>query len=140
TQTVFVCDAHVNEEPTAEQIADITIQAAAEVRRFGMVPKVARLSHSDFGSRVAGCLQRMAKARELLAELAPDLEVDGEMHADSALAESSRLKAYPDSTLQGRANLLITPNLDAGNITYNILKMTGSNGVAMGPILLGAAR
>ena len=140
TQTVFVCDTHVNEDPTAEQIADMTIQAAAEVRRFGMVPKVALLSHSNFGSRVTASSQKMAKARELLAELAPDLEVDGEMHADSALSESIRLKAYPDSTLQGRANLLITPNLDAGNITYNILKMTGSNGVAMGPILLGAAR
>jgi malate dehydrogenase (oxaloacetate-decarboxylating)(NADP+) len=82
----------------------------------------------------------MAEARRLISERAPDLEVDGEMHADSALSEKIRLKAFPDSTLKGPANLLITPNLDTGNITYNMLKMTGSNGVTMGPVLLGAAR
>ncbi|ASC89736.1 NADP-dependent malic enzyme [Alcaligenes faecalis] len=140
TQTLFVCDTHVNENPTAEQIADMTIQAADEVRRFGVVPRVALLSHSNFGSRQTESSRKMAKARQILAERAPDLEVDGEMHADSALSEKIRLKAFPDSTLRGSANLLITPNLDAGNITYNMLKMTGSNGVAMGPILLGAAR
>ncbi len=140
TQTLFVCDTHVNENPNAEQIADMTIQAAEEVRRFGVVPRVALLSHSNFGSRQTESSRKMAKARQILAERAPDLEVDGEMHADSALSEKIRLKAFPDSTLRGSANLLITPNLDAGNITYNMLKMTGSNGVAMGPILLGAAR
>ncbi|WP_394064902.1 NADP-dependent malic enzyme [Alcaligenes sp. WGS1538] len=140
TQTLFVCDTHVNENPTAEQIADMTIQAAEEVKRFGVVPRVALLSHSNFGSRQTESSRKMAKARQILAERAPDLEVDGEMHADSALSEKIRLKAFPDSTLRGAANLLITPNLDAGNITYNMLKMTGSNGVAMGPILLGAAR
>ena len=140
TQTLFICDTHVNEDPTAEQIADMTIQAAAEVRRFGVVPKIALLSHSNFGSRMTASSRKMARAREILAERAPDLEVDGEMHADSALSESIRLKSFPDSTLSGPANLLITPNLDTGNITYNMLKMTGSNGVAMGPILLGAAR
>ncbi|MGG5141820.1 NADP-dependent malic enzyme [Alcaligenes ammonioxydans] len=140
TQTLFVCDTHVNENPTAEQVADMTIQAAEEVRRFGVVPRVALLSHSNFGSRQTESSRKMAKARQILAERAPDLEVDGEMHADSALSEKIRLKAFPDSTLRGSANLLITPNLDAGNITYNMLKMTGSNGVAMGPILLGAAR
>ncbi|ERT55267.1 malic enzyme [Alcaligenes sp. EGD-AK7] len=140
TQTLFVCDTHVNENPTAEQIADMTIQAADEVKRFGVVPRVALLSHSNFGSRQTESSRKMAKARQILAERAPDLEVDGEMHADSALSEKIRLKAFPDSTLRGSANLLITPNLDAGNITYNMLKMTGSNGVAMGPILLGAAR
>lgn len=140
TQTLFICDTHVNEDPTAEQIADMTIQAAAEVRRFGIVPKIALLSHSNFGSRLTASSRKMAKAREILAQRAPELEVDGEMHADAALSESIRLKAFPDSTLTGPANLLITPNLDTGNITYNILKMTGSNGVAMGPILLGAAR
>src|SRR3546814_20117154 len=82
----------------------------------------------------------MALARRLIGEMAPTLEVDGEMHADSALSEKIRLKAFPDSTLKGPANLLITPNLDTGNITYNMLKMTGSHGVAMGPVLLGAAR
>jgi malate dehydrogenase (oxaloacetate-decarboxylating)(NADP+) len=82
----------------------------------------------------------MAEARRLIAQRAPDLDVDGEMHADSALSESIRVKSYPDTTLKGPANLLIMPNLDAGNITYNMLKMTGSHGVAMGPVLLGAAR
>ncbi len=140
TQTLFVCDTHVNEDPTAEQIADMTILAAEEVRRFGIVPKVALLSHSNFGSRPTASSYKMAEARRLISQRAPDLEVDGEMHADSALSEQIRIKAYPDTTLKGPANLLITPNLDAGNITYNMLKMTGSHGVAMGPVLLGAAR
>jgi malate dehydrogenase (oxaloacetate-decarboxylating)(NADP+) len=140
TQTLFVCDTHVNEDPTAEQIADMTILAAEEVVRFGVVPKIALLSHSNFGSRSTASSRKMAQARELIAERAPHLEVDGEMHADSALSEKIRLTAYPDSTLKGPANLLIMPNLDTGNITYNMLKMTGSNGVAMGPVLLGAAR
>jgi malate dehydrogenase (oxaloacetate-decarboxylating)(NADP+) len=140
TQTLFICDTHVNEDPTAEQVADMTIQAAEEVLRFGVVPKVALLSHSNFGSRSTVSSRKMAEARRLIAERAPHLEVDGEMHADSALSEKIRLKSFPDSTLKGPANLLITPNLDTGNITYNMLKMTGSNGVAMGPVLLGAAR
>ncbi|MGB3288437.1 MAG: NADP-dependent malic enzyme [Burkholderiaceae bacterium] len=140
TQTLFICDTHVNEDPTAEQIADMTIQAAQEVQRFGVVPKVALLSHSNFGSRSSASSRKMAEARRLISERAPTLEVDGEMHADSALSEKIRLKSFPDSTLKGPANLLITPNLDTGNITYNMLKMTGSNGVAMGPVLLGAAR
>ncbi|NYT63036.1 NADP-dependent malic enzyme [Alcaligenaceae bacterium] len=140
TQTLFICDTHVNEDPTAEQIADMTIQAADEVLRFGVVPKVALLSHSNFGSRSTASSRKMAEARRLISEQAPTLEVDGEMHADSALSERIRLESFPDSTLKGPANLLITPNLDTGNITYNMLKMTGSNGVAMGPVLLGAAR
>jgi len=140
TQTLFICDTHVNENPDAEQIADMTIQAAREIARFGVVPKVALLSHSNFGSRPTESSRKMARARQLIGQLAPGLEVDGEMHADSALSEKIRLKAFPDSTLKGPANLLITPNLDTGNITYNMLKMTGSNGVAMGPVLLGAAR
>ena len=139
-QTLFICDTHVNENPSAEEIADMTIQAAAEVLRFGVVPKIALLSHSNFGSRVTESSRKMAEARRIIAERAPHLEVDGEMHADAALSEKIRLKAFPDSTLKGPANLLITPNLDTGNIVYNMLKMTGSNGVAMGPVLLGAAR
>ncbi|MCI2809980.1 NADP-dependent malic enzyme [Eoetvoesiella caeni] len=139
-QTLFICDTHVNENPSAAEIADMTIQAAAEIHRFGVVPKVALLSHSNFGSRSTESSRKMAEARRLIGELAPHLEVDGEMHADSALSEKVRLKSYPDSTLKGPANLLIMPNLDTGNITYNMLKMTGSNGVAMGPVLLGAAR
>ncbi|CAM5420692.1 NADP-dependent malic enzyme [Eoetvoesiella caeni] len=139
-QTLFICDTHVNENPSAAEIADMTIQAAAEIHRFGVIPKVALLSHSNFGSRSTESSRKMAEARRLIGELAPHLEVDGEMHADSALSEKVRLKSYPDSTLKGPANLLIMPNLDTGNITYNMLKMTGSNGVAMGPVLLGAAR
>ncbi len=140
TQTLFICDTHVNEDPSAEQIADMTIQAAEEILRFGVIPKVALLSHSNFGSRSSASSRKMAEARRLISERAPALEVDGEMHADSALSEKIRLKSFPDSTLKGPANLLIMPNLDTGNITYNMLKMTGSNGVAMGPVLLGAAR
>lgn len=139
-QTLFICDTHVNEDPTAEQVADMTIQAAQEVRRFGIVPKVALVSHSNFGSRPTESSRKMAHAREMVSARAPGLEVDGEMHADSALSESIRMASYPDSTLKGTANLLITPNLDTGNVTYNLLKMTGSNGIAMGPVLLGAAR
>lgn len=139
-ETLFICDTHVNENPSAEQIADITIQAAEEMIRFGITPKIALLSHSNFGSRPSESSRKMALAREIIAERAPLLEVDGEMHADSALSEKIRLNAFPDSTLKGRANLLIMPNLDTGNITYNMLKMTGSNGIAMGPVLLGAAK
>lgn len=139
-ETLFICDTHVNENPSAEQIADITIQAAEEMIRFGITPKIALLSHSNFGSRPSESSRKMARAREIIAERAPLLEVDGEMHADSALSEKIRLNAFPDSTLKGRANLLIMPNLDTGNITYNMLKMTGSNGIAMGPVLLGAAK
>ncbi|MDY0271087.1 MAG: NADP-dependent malic enzyme [Advenella sp.] len=139
-ETLFICDTHVNENPSAEQIADITIQAAEEMIRFGVTPKIALLSHSNFGSRPSESSRKMALAREIIAERAPLLEVDGEMHADSALSEKIRLNAFPDSPLKGRANLLIMPNLDTGNITYNMLKMTGSNGIAMGPVLLGAAK
>ena len=139
-QTLFIADSHVNENPSAEEIANITIQAASEMLRFGVVPKIALLSHSNFGSRVTESSRKMALARKLVVERAPELEVDGEMHADAALSEKIRFQSYPDSTLKGQANLLIMPNLDTGNITFNMLKMTGSNGVAMGPILLGAKR
>ncbi|HLS16539.1 MAG TPA: NADP-dependent malic enzyme [Paenalcaligenes sp.] len=139
TQSIFVCDTHVNENPTAEEVANMTLLAVKEVRRFGITPRVALLSHSNFGSRSTESSRKMAKARELVLAVEPDLEIDGEMHADSALSDSIRYNANPDTSLRAPANLLITPNLDAGNITYNILKMTGSNGVSLGPILLGAA-
>jgi malate dehydrogenase (oxaloacetate-decarboxylating)(NADP+) len=139
-QTLFICDTHVNEDPDAEQIADMTIQAAQEMRKFGITPRIALLSHSNFGSRPTASSRKMALARKLIAERAPQLEVDGEMHADAALSETIRRASFPDTTLKGSANLLITPNLDTGNVTYNLLKMTGSQGVAMGPVLLGAAR
>jgi malate dehydrogenase (oxaloacetate-decarboxylating)(NADP+) len=139
-QTLFIADTHVNENPSAEEIADFAIQAADAMLRFGVPPKMALLSHSNFGSRPTESSEKMARARALIEDLAPDLEVEGEMHADAALSESIRKAAYPDSKLNGPANLLIMPNLDSGNITYNMLKMTGSNGVTMGPVLLGAAR
>src|SRR5690606_12727517 len=128
-QTLFITDSHVNENPSAEEIANITIQAAHEILRFGVEPKIALLSHSNFGSRPTDSSRKMARARQLSSERAPRLEVDGEMHADAALSEKIRLQAYPDSTLKGQANLLVMPNLDTGNLTYNLLKMTGSNGV-----------
>jgi len=139
-QTLFVTDTHVNENPSAEEVANITMQAADEMLRFGVMPKIALLSHSNFGSRMTESSRKMAQARRIVEERAPELEVDGEMHADAALSEKIRVLAYPDSKLKGPANLLVMPNLDTGNITYNMLKMTGSNGIAMGPILLGAAR
>src|SRR5690606_34176534 len=126
-QTLFICATRVYEHPTHEQIDDITIQAADEMIRFGIQPKIALLSHSNFGSSPSESSSKMRSARRLIAARRPDLEVDGEMHADAALSERIRLDAYPDSTLTGRANLLIMPNLDTGNITYNMLKMTGSH-------------
>jgi len=139
-QTLFICDTHVNEDPSAEEIADMTIQAAEEVQRFGIEPNVALISHSNFGSRTTASAKKMAHARQILLERAPGLNVDGEMQADAALSESILKSNFPDTTLNGPANLLIMPNIDTGNVTYNLLKMTGSNGVAIGPILLGAAR
>jgi len=139
-QTLFICDTHVNEDPNAEQVADMAIQASEELQRFGIEPRVALVSHSNFGSRTTASARKMAKARQILLERVPELNVDGEMQADSALSESILKSNYPDSTLSGPANLLIMPNIDTGNVTYNLLKMTGSNGVAIGPILLGAAR
>ncbi|WP_028356962.1 NADP-dependent malic enzyme [Brackiella oedipodis] len=139
-QTLYICDTHVNENPTAEQIAEITIMAAEEMTRQGVNPKAALLSHSNFGSKNSESAQKMARALEIIREKAPQLEVEGEMHADAALSASIRHNSFPDNRLKGKANLLIMPNLDTGNITYNLLKMTGSHGVALGPILLGAKK
>ncbi|MBZ0143900.1 MAG: NADP-dependent malic enzyme, partial [Rhodocyclaceae bacterium] len=137
--TLFICDTYVNEDPTAEQIAEMTLMAAEEVRRFGIAPKVALLSYSNFGSRKTASALKMREARRLIAERAPQLEVDGEMHGDAALSEAIRNKVFPDSVLKGEANLLIMPNLDAANIAFNLLKVTGGDGITVGPILLGAA-
>jgi malate dehydrogenase (oxaloacetate-decarboxylating)(NADP+) len=138
--TLFICDTYVNEDPTAEQIAEMTLMAAEEVRRFGITPKVALLSYSNFGSRKTSSALKMREARRLIAERAPQLEVDGEMHGDAALSEEIRNKVFPDSVLKGEANLLIMPNLDAANIAFNLLKVTGGDGITVGPILLGAAK
>jgi malate dehydrogenase (oxaloacetate-decarboxylating)(NADP+) len=139
-QTLFIADTYVNEDPTAEQLADIAIMAAKEVSRFGLAPKIALLSHSNFGTDDSPSVLKMARARELIEQRAPDLEVEGEMHGDAALSEEIRNRVYPDSRLKGQANLLIMPNLDAANISFNLLKMTGGEGLTIGPILLGAAR
>ncbi|MFY9259349.1 MAG: NADP-dependent malic enzyme [Gallionella sp.] len=136
--TLFICDTHVNLDPTAEQIAEMTLLAAEEVRRFGLTPKAALLSHSSFGSHANPSAQKMAKARELLEQLAPELEVEGEMHGDAALSETLRQPLFPNSRLKGEANLLIMPNLDAANIAYNLLKVTAGDGITIGSILLGA--
>jgi malate dehydrogenase (oxaloacetate-decarboxylating)(NADP+) len=138
--TLFVADTSVHDDPTAEQLAQIALMAADEVRRFGLPPKVAFLSHSNFGTSERASARKMREARDLFAQLAPDIECDGEMHGDSALSEDVRRSVLPDSTLTGEANLLICPNLDAANILFNVLKMTGANGVTVGPILLGAAK
>jgi len=139
-RTLFICDTYVNENPTAEEIAEMTVMAADEVRRFGLEPKVALLSHSDFGSSRSASARKMAAARELLVQRAPELEVDGEMQGDSALSADIRARGLPDSRLQGEANLLVMPNLDAANIAFNLLKITGGEGITIGPILLGCAR
>ncbi|RTL55755.1 MAG: NADP-dependent malic enzyme [Rhodocyclaceae bacterium] len=138
--TLFVCDTYVNEDPSAELLADITLMAAEEVRRFGLSPKVALLSHSNFGSMCSASALKMSRTRELIAARAPSLEVDGEMHADAALDEATRSRLFPDSVLKGAANLLIMPNLDAANISFNLLKTVASGGITVGPILLGAAK
>jgi malate dehydrogenase (oxaloacetate-decarboxylating)(NADP+) len=138
--TLFIADTFVNEQPSAEELADIAIMAAAEVRRFGLPPKVAFLSHSIFGSSSRASAQRMRAAHALFRERAPEIESDGEMQGDAALSEAVRRGYLPETTLAGAANLLLLPNLDAANILFNVLKMTGSNGLTVGPILLGASR
>jgi len=137
--TLFIADTFVNEEPGAEELAEIAVMAAAEVRRFGIPPKVAFLSHSVFGSSQRASARRMRAARDLFVQRCPDIECDGEMHGDAALSESVRRSYLPDTTLSGAANLLVLPNIDAANILFNVLKITGSRGVTVGPILLGAA-
>jgi malate dehydrogenase (oxaloacetate-decarboxylating)(NADP+) len=139
-QTLFIADTFVNDDPTAEQLADIARMAVEEVRRFGIPPKVAFVSHSMFGSSSRPSARKMRAARDLFVRLAPDVEADGEMHGDAALAEDIRGSFVPDSTLTGAANILVLPNLDAANILFNVLKVTGGHGVTVGPMLLGAAR
>jgi len=136
--TFFICDTYVTADPTPEQIVENTLLAAEEVRRFGIEPKVAFLSHSNFGARDTLSAQKMRAAIALLHERAPYLEADGEMHGDAALEEDIRARIFPNSRLKGQANLLIMPNLDAANISFNLLKVLGE-GLSVGPILMGAA-
>jgi malate dehydrogenase (oxaloacetate-decarboxylating)(NADP+) len=138
-RTLFVADTYVNEDPTAEQIAEITLMASDEVKRFGVAAKTALLSHSNFGTDDTPSSLKMSRALDLIEKLAPDLEIDGEMHGDAALSEAIRNHVHPESRLKGEANLLIMPNLDAANIAFNLLKMVGGEGITVGPILLGAA-
>ena len=137
---VFICDTYINHDPTAEQVAEMTILAAEEIRRFGVVPKVALLSHSSFGTSNEPSAVKMRDALALLNERAPDLEVDGEMHGDAALSAEVRKITLPHSRLKGEANLLIMPTMDAANISFNLLKTAAGGGITIGPILLGAAK
>ncbi len=137
---VFLVDTHVNYDPTAEQLAEITIMAAEEMQRLGFKPKAALLSHSNFGSSHQPSAVKMRETLELLRLQAPWLEVDGEMHGDVALDGKARAKLMPRSTLAGNANLLVLPNIDAANISYNLLKTAAGGNIAIGPVLLGAAQ
>ena len=137
---VFLVDTHVNIDPTAEQLAELTLMAASEMRKLGLVPKVALLSHSNFGSSNAPSAIKMREVLALIQKADPALEVDGEMHGDSALDETIRASAVTSSPLKGDANLLVLPNIDAANISYNLLKTAAGNGIAIGPLLLGAAK
>ncbi len=137
---IVLVDTHVNENPTAEQLAEITILAAAQMRRFGLVPRVAMLSHSNFGTSDSESAKKMRTALTIIQKQLPDLEIEGEMHGDTALDYDLLKKSMPDSKLTGSANLLVLPNIDAANIAYNLLKTASGNGVAIGPVLLGCSR
>jgi malate dehydrogenase (oxaloacetate-decarboxylating)(NADP+) len=139
-RTVFVGDTYVNYDPSAEQLADMTLEAAEEIRRFGIQPKVALLSHSSFGTQDTPTSQKMREVLRMLNERAPELEVDGEMHGDAALDEEIRQHTFPNSRLKGQANLLVMPTLDAANISFNLLKVAAGDNLTVGPILLGTAK
>jgi malate dehydrogenase (oxaloacetate-decarboxylating)(NADP+) len=139
-RTLFLCDTYVNLDPDAAAIAEMTRLAAEEVRRFGMTPRVALLSHSSFGSSVSPSAAKMRRALELIAERSPELEVEGEMHGDAALSPIVRRRVFPNARLTEDANLLIMPNLDSANIAFNLLKEAAGEGITIGPILLGAAK
>ena len=139
-RVLAIADTYVNELPNGAEIAEIAEMAAEEMKRFGIEPKVALLSHSNFGSARSSSSLKMREARDILRVKAPDLQCDGEMHGDSALSTEIRDRLHPDSTLHGEANVLVMPNLDAANIAFNLLKVASGDGVSVGPILLGAAR
>jgi len=137
---LFICDTYVNRDPTAEQISELTMLAAEEVRRFGLMPSVALLSHSSFGSTDSPSAQKMRDALKLIHKAAPDLAIEGEIQGDAALSKRILDRVFPDSQLIADANLLIMPNLDAANIAYNLLRVAAGGGITVGPILLGAER
>ena len=136
-RTVFICDTYVNSDPTPEQILEMTSLATEEIRRFGLVPKAALLSHSSFGTSSAPSAKKMRAALALIRGRLPELEVEGEMHGDAALSHEVRLKAFPNALMKEDANLLIMPTLDAANISFNLLKVVGGGGFTVGPMLLG---
>jgi malate dehydrogenase (oxaloacetate-decarboxylating)(NADP+) len=137
---LFICDTHVNRDPDARTLAEMTLLAAEEVERFGLKPSVALLSHSSFGTSNAPGAQKMRDALAMVLAKVPGLAVEGEMRADSALSKAVRDVEFPDSRLTADANLLIMPNVDAANITYNALRVTSGGGITVGGILLGAAK
>jgi len=137
--TFFLCDTQVTPDPTAEQVAEMTLLAAEAVRRFGVTPKVALLSHSSFGSADTASARKMRAALGLIQARAPDLEIDGEMHGDAAVSEVIRLRLFPNSRLKGQANLLVMPTLDAAHIALNLLRSLGE-GLSVGPVLVGVAQ
>ena len=139
-RTLFISDTYVNNEPTSQEIAEITMMAADEVKRFGLTPKVALLSHSNFGTETSKSASKMSGALDIIEQLDPSMEIDGEMHGDAALNELIRRRAQPDSKLNGEANLLIMPTVESANIAYNLLKMVSGDGITVGPILLGAKK
>ena len=139
-RTVFICDTYVNYDPSAEQIAEMTLLAVEEVRRFGITPRVALLSHSSFGASDTPTALKMRRALGLIEGLAPGLEVEGEMQGDAALSQEIRDRVFPGARLKGDANLLVMPTLDAANIAFNLLKTAAGDGITVGPILLGVAR
>jgi malate dehydrogenase (oxaloacetate-decarboxylating)(NADP+) len=137
---LFICDTHVNRDPSAEQVAEITLLAAEEVRRFGLTPRVALLSHSSFGNSDAPSARKMRQAVELVRSRDPQLAVEGEMRGDASLSQAILDQEFPDSGFAGPANVLVMPNVDAANISYNLLRMAAGHGITVGGILLGAAR
>jgi malate dehydrogenase (oxaloacetate-decarboxylating)(NADP+) len=139
-RTLFIGDTNVNYDPTAAQIAEMTLLASEQVRRFGLVPKVALLSYSNFGNEDTPTARKMRDALAIIQQAAPQLEVDGEMHGDAALSAAIREQIFPGSQLSGEANLLVMPTVDAANISYSLLKTVAGDGLTIGPLLLGAAR
>ncbi len=136
----FIADTYVNHDPSPEELAEITLMAAESVRRFGIEPRVALLSHSNFGSADCPSASKMRKTLELVKASAPELMIDGEMHGDAALVESIRNDRMPDSPLKGSANILVMPNMEAARISYNLLRVSSSEGVTVGPVLMGVAK
>ena len=136
----FIADTYVNDDPSPDELAEITVMAAETVRRFGIEPKVALLSHSNFGSSKSAAACKMRQTLDLVRERAPELMIDGEMHGDAALVESIRNERMPDSPLKGSANVLIMPNVEAARISYNLLRVSSSEGVTVGPVLMGVSK